>query len=373
MNKEIDYKVFDWLYTQSWKSLEMRKKLKLKRCSNYALASFIYFISNNVYNIVSKKNEDFRETYKREELILEDAKNEFINRIKPTLSNLLDERKELNLQEINLSELSSLIKNNLEYVLEMFLWSDFHMVEPEKWQYFKQEFFVPWLWKINFRKEIRNPWKSKDAYIPMELKKAFLNSFIEEFFRGLLIPSWKRKDRIPSILENLNKIKNREISKQDIENYKKIVNFCIKKSWINFRNYEREDYLQDWLLVISKALKKFEWKWFSTLENYLYIVVWNYFKDLKKYHFARKRMWDEIRTFRMWDSDNLFIDEFSFEVWKLLWSREAWDDIWYVSPVALYPIMTKELKKIDAIFTENIWNPLVSTYYEPDKEIEVPF
>gem|GEM_PF-6934253 len=99
----------------------MRKKLKLKRCSNYALASFIYFISNNVYNIVSKRNEDFRETYKREELILEEAKNELMNRIKGVLSNLLNERKDLNLQEINLSELSSLIKNNLEYVLEMFL------------------------------------------------------------------------------------------------------------------------------------------------------------------------------------------------------------------------------------------------------------
>lgn len=375
MSNIVEYSVFKGLFTQSWKYLERKKKINIKKTSNFQLASFIYYISNNVYSVVFQWNHCVNEALNVEWIILEETKKQFVLKINSILTDLLDERAKLWLPEIDIMQLWELISTNLIYLLNLFFWSNFHFERPEKWEYYKEEFVVPWLWKINFREEMnQNALKRKD-WIPMDLKKAYFNSFLKEIFRGLLIPYWRSKDRVPPILEELKKIKNREITEEDIEKYKKIINFSIKKSWIKFRNYEREDYIQEWLLIISSALKKYEWKWFSTLENYLYTVVGNYFKDLKKHHFAKKRRWDEIDTFRMWESDDLFVDEYSYFVWDLLWKREAWDDIWHICPISVYPFLSKWSWKeeYNEQWYDGFCNPVEKKYTEEHEKVDVPF
>lgn len=375
MSNIVEYSVFKGKYTQSWKYLERKKKINIKKSSNFQLASFIYYISNNIYSLILNWNHSIKELCDIEDRLIEDVKNQFIWKINSILTNLLDERAKIWLPEIDVKELWELISSNLIYLLNLFFWNNFHFTPPIKWEYYKKEFIIPWLWKIDFREEMnQNALKRKD-WLPLDLKKAYFNSFLKEIFRGLLIPFWKSKDRIPPILEELKKIKNREITEKDIEKYKKITNYCIKKSRIEFRNYEREDYIQEWLLIISSALKKYEWKWFSTLENFLYTVVWNYFKDLRKYHFAKKRWWDEIDTFRMWESDNLFIDKYSFYVWQLLGEREAWDDLWHICPISVYPFLSRWSwnGKINKQEYDGFCNPIEKKYTEEYKIVDVPF
>lgn len=375
MSNIVEYSVFKGRYTQTWRYLERKKKINIKKSSNFQLASFVYYVSNSIYDIIIKEKDFSKEFCNGLDNIIENTKREFINKIEHILSKLFEEREDLGLPEIDMNELKELIYNNLIYVLNLFFWSDFHFTSPEKWEYDKKEFMVPWLWKINFREEMNKNALNRKNWLPLELKKAYFNSYMEEFFRGLLIPYWKSKDRVPPILEELKKIKNKEIWAEDVEKYKKIVNFSIKKSRIEFRNYEREDYVQEWLLIISSALKKYEWKWFSTLENFLYTVVWNYFKDLRKYHFAKKRRWDEIDTFRMWLSDDIFIDEYSYFVRELLGKREAWDDIWHICPISVYPFLSKWSwkGKINEQEYDGFCNPIEKKYTEEHEKIDVPF